>query len=159
PDGDLFAIASAHLGLPPTSAGSTQPAATMPSGARLLYRLKSSGWEMVAPLPDETLHGELSLEIYPGNRPTIAVLDDRIVRTWFWNDASSHWESMGQIPVESSVTRVKLLSNLSALRLWAGSDSGAGMLYALRDKAWTSGAAMALSGAAVPETSPRDVTV
>src|SRR5205814_324116 len=118
PDGDLFAIGSARLGSGPTTTGQTQPAATMASGARLLYRLKSAGWEMIAPLPEETLHGELSLEIYPGNRATIAALDARVVRTWFWNDLGNRWESMGQVAVEPSVTRVKLLADLSAPRLW-----------------------------------------
>jgi uncharacterized RDD family membrane protein YckC len=159
PKDQFWGLASARTGPPPSTRGSTQPAATMPAGTRLLYKLTSDGWELAAPLPDTTLSPTIALAVFPDNKPAVAFLADGDVRVIVWDDAADKWQSLGDIDLETAPTRIKLLSDLGSPALWVGGETGAGRLFTWREGKWTGVDLVLPAGGEFPEKSPRDITV
>lgn len=156
----LHAIASAGAArLPASTMGSTQPAATLPVGTRLLYKLTGNNWQMVCPLPEVALQGQLSFEVN-GDKPTIAVLTDGIVRTFIWHADRTTWEPAGEFNAGSDTRRIKLLTGLPQLQLWAGGNSGAGSLFQRRDNGqWSDAIKLVIPPDQALPDSPRDPAV
>ncbi len=159
PKDQFWALASARTGPPASTRGSTQPAATMPAGTRLLYKLAPDGWELAGPLPENALSPTITLAVYPENKPTVAYLVNDDLLVYSWDDAADRWQSLGTIDLDAPPTRIKLLTDLGSPTLWAGGETGAGRLFTYRDGKWIGADLIVPPDEAIPEKSPRDLTV
>ncbi|HEY1628283.1 MAG TPA: RDD family protein [Tepidisphaeraceae bacterium] len=129
-DAGLWAIASAHAGIAPTTSVATQPAATMPAGTLLFDRLSQGRWVTLAPLPPSAKAAkDLSLAFLDGHATLAILLDKGEVRTLAWNSERGDWDSTMRINADAATTRIKLLDGLPHSALWTAGDSGGGVIH------------------------------
>lgn len=136
--GDTFwAIAAARSGRAPTTAGATQPAATMPAGTLVLYRLEKGRWVMLAPLPGAAATAaQTSFAVYDGS-PILALLtENNRIETFDFDPAQNNWRPSGSLPAPPETSHIKLLNSDRRLILWTGSELRAGAILG-RNEAWS----------------------
>jgi uncharacterized RDD family membrane protein YckC len=129
-DDTLWAIALAGAGRSsPTTAGATQPAATMPRDTRLLYRLEQSQWRLVTMLPNRAQDARsVSLRTMSDGLMLAAMGEQGQVDVFRLDRESESWQSLGTASFPAQTARVKLLANLDRPTIWGISPGSAGVI-------------------------------
>jgi uncharacterized RDD family membrane protein YckC len=132
----LFAVGATGIGPPPTSAGATQPSATLPARTRMLYRLDDRGeWVSESRLPDAAQDGKLSLDMSGDGLLLAAARGGGPVDIFHYDLDARQWSPFGTIDV-GDATVIQLLPDLNRPTLYAGDAAGRGAIYARGDD-WT----------------------
>jgi uncharacterized RDD family membrane protein YckC len=129
-DGEhLWAVGVTGIGPSPSTAGATQPGATLPARTRMLYRLDQHGeWEGQAPLPAELQDGDLSLDLNRNGLLIAAARPGGVVHTSMFDPVTRTFVSAGSLNVGEAVV-VQLLPDLGRPILFAGDADGRGVMY------------------------------
>jgi uncharacterized RDD family membrane protein YckC len=130
---NLFAVGATGIGAVPTTAGATQPGATLPARTRMLYRLDERGeWQGLSQLPDEAQDGKLALDLLRDGLLLAAAKSGGAVVTFRFDPDDRRWSSAGTLNVGDATT-IRLLPDLDRPTLWAGDGTGRGAIYPRSD--------------------------